>query len=318
MNKPLFDITGKRVWVAGSRGLVGSAMLRRLRDENCHLIADPHRDDLDLRDANKTRDFIDAAKPDVIILAAAKVGGIADNAANPTAFYHDNLAIQNAVINGAAQTGVQKLVFLGSSCIYPRLCLQPIMEEYLKTGDLEPTNESYARAKIAGIEQIQDLRARGHDYIAVMPCNLYGANDHFMGGDRPHVIPALMHKIYQATDRLDVWGTGTPLREFLHVDDVADGILHALRFYSDSQPLNIGSGMEISIADLVTLLCDIAAFKGQIIFDPTKPDGTPRKILDSSRMRALGWIPSIPLREGLETVWTDFVNQAQRGDYQRG
>lgn len=315
MDKPIFDIVGKRIWIAGSRGLVGSACKALFETLDCALIDDPHRDDLDLCDMRQVQMFIADQQPDAIILAAAKVGGIGDNASNPEAFYDDNITIQNAVINSAVQQRVKRLVFLGSSCIYPRDCPQPIKEEYLGTGALEQTNEAYARAKIEGIRLIRKHRRHGFDYVSVMPCNLYGSNDHFIDGLRPHVIPALMHKFYHATDTVEVWGTGMPLREFLHVDDLARAVLCVLEHYSDDLPINIGSGIEVTIRGLAETIADISGFKGSLEFDLTKPDGTPRKILDSSRMRALGWTPQINLREGLEIVWNDYVSQVPRADY---
>ena len=307
MNKAIFKIDGKRVWIAGSRGLVGAACQTKFQHMDCQIIIDPPKSDLDLRDEVAVNDFIEIQKPDVIILAAAKVGGIADNAANGDVFYTDNIQIQNAVINAAAIHNVQRLVFLGSSCIYPRNCPQPIREEYLETGDLEKTNEGYARAKIDGIRLVQKMRANGHSFISLMPCNLYGENDHFVSGVRPHVVPALMVKIKRALDNNDpyitVWGTGAPLREFMHVDDLANGIAYALEYYNGDEFLNIGSGDEVSIKDLVAMLCDIAGYTGDIKFDVSKPDGTPRKILNSSKMRGLGWSPKINLPTGLLTVW---------------
>ena len=307
MNKAIFNIDNKRVWVAGSRGLVGTACISILKRQKCVLVNDPHRTVLDLRNEGDVYDFIQQEKPDVIVLAAAKVGGIGDNAVNGDAFYHENRAIQNAVINAAAQNNVEKLVFLGSSCIYPRDCPQPIQEKYLETGALEKTNEGYARAKIEGIRLCQEHRRNGHDFISLMPCNLYGENDHFISGARPHVIPALIMKLKQAIENKDssitVWGTGKPLREFMHVDDLAGAIVHALRHYSKAEPLNVGSGSEVSINELVRVLCNISGYKGNVVFDSSMPDGTPRKILDSSKMRSLGWMPKISLQEGLSSVW---------------
>lgn len=319
MDKPLFDIKGKRIWIAGSRGLVGSACMQRFMRENCTLIPDPSRHDLDLRDAEKVDHFIATQKPDAMILAAAKVGGIMDNATNPQAFYDDNIAIQNAVLTAAARHNVEKLVFLGSSCIYPRACPQPIREEYLGSGALEQTNEAYARAKIEGIVLVQKLREQGRDFISLMPCNLYGSHDHFMDGVRPHVIPALIHKFYHADKDVEIWGSGAPLREFMHVDDLAEAIAFCLKHYSEGQHLNIGSFEEISIADLAGMVATISDFNGTIKYDTSKPDGTPRKLLDSSKINALGWRSQITLQAGLATVWNDYVaSQAQSDCYQRG
>lgn len=318
MDKPIFTIEGKRVWIAGSRGLVGAACHERFKKEPCAIIFDLPRSALDLRDANKTHQFIGDMHPDIIIMAAAKVGGIADNAAHPHDFLHENLDIQNSLIPAAACLGVSKLVFLGSSCIYPRDCPQPIREEYLGTGALEETNKAYARAKIAGIGMIKEMRLQGHDFISLMPCNLYGRHDHFIGGVRAHVIPALMHKFAQGGDIVDVWGTGEALREFMHADDLADAIVFSLKHYSSEMHLNVGTGEEISIAGLARMLADIAGFTGHIRFDSSKPDGTPRKILDSSKIRAMGWRPKISLQEGLSILWNDFSNPVPREHYRHG
>jgi GDP-L-fucose synthase len=316
-----FNIEGKRIWIAGSRGLVGSACMNRLNGENCTLIDDPHRDDLDLRHADKVDQFIGDQKPDAIILAAAKVGSLLDNDTYPAEFLNDNLKIQNSVISSAADHKVSKLVFLGSSCVYPKDIAQPIAENTLMSAPLEETNRAYAIAKIAGLEMVRAMRTQyGHDFISLMPCNLYGSHDHFMNGLRPHVIPALIHKLYHNDNGvLDVWGSGKPLREFMHADDAADAILFCLKNYSDNQHLNIGTGHEISVKDLVELLIEITGIKAKIQFDLSKPDGIYRKVLDSSRLNAMGWMPSISLREGLETVWMDYVaSQAQSACYSHG
>lgn len=321
MNKFNYDLSDKRVLIAGSRGLVGSACVKRFGMEPCAVIDEPPRATLDYRNAFQTDQFIGDEKPDVIILAAAKVGGLMDNDRYPVDFLSDNLAIQNNIINSAIRYNVERLVFLGSSCIYPKNAVQPIEEDALMTGPMEETNRAYAIAKIAGVELIKAARKQfGLDYITLMPCNLYGSNDHFMNGLKPHVIPALMHRIKDNPARLEVWGTGKPLREFMHVDDVADAICFCTKHYSDESPLNIGSGEEISIADLASTIAEISGFDGEIYFDATKPDGVFRKCLDSKRLNKLGWSPTITLQEGLQTVWNDFVavNRGQQIACQSG
>lgn len=306
MTNTVFDITGKHIWVAGSRGLVGSAITRRLQGEDVVLVNDPHKDDLDLRDQSRVREWMGDHKIDVVILAAAKVGGIEDNRMHPADFITDNLQIQTNVIGTAAALDVQKLVFLGSSCIYPKHAAQPIQENALLSGALEDTNRAYAIAKIAGIETVRAMRRQyGRDFISVMPCNLYGPNDQY-GDIRAHVIPALISKINQAKSSgagaITIWGSGTPVREFMHADDAADAIVFALRRYSGEDPLNIGTGEEITITALAQLLCDKMGFTGDIVCDESKPDGTMRKVLDSSRIYDLGWRPKISLSEGLSKL----------------
>lgn len=298
---------GKKVWVAGARGLVGSAIVRRMAGEGAVLIEDPGRALLDLRRQADVEAFVAAQSPDVIFLAAARVGGILYNATHPADFIADNLQIETNIITAAAARGVGKLVFLGSSCIYPREAPQPLKEEYLLTGPLEETNRAYAVAKLAGIELVRSYRVQhGCDFISVLPCNLYGPNDTYDAA-RSHVIPALMLKVRDAVDsnapHITLWGTGRALREFLHVDDCADAIVHLGAHYSDAMPINIGTGEDVSIADLAAMICEVAGYKGAIEYDTTKPDGTPRKVLDVTRLSAAFWKAKIPLRDGLAQVW---------------
>lgn len=292
----------ERIFVAGHKGLVGSAICRRLAaDEIVPLTAT--RAELDLADQAAVEAWLCKHEIDQIYLAAAKVGGIQANADYPAEFIHQNLAIQTNMIHAAWQTGVGKLLFLGSSCIYPRLAPQPIPEDSLLSGPLEPTNEWYAIAKIAGIKMCQAYRAQhGFDAIAVMPTNLYGPGDNF-DLQSSHVLPALIRRFHEAKETnaqsVTLWGTGTPLREFLHADDLADACVYLMKYYSDADIVNVGAGEEISILDLAELVADITGFAGRIEFDTSRPDGTPRKLLDTSRLTALGWRPSIPLRQGI-------------------
>lgn len=305
----MFDLTGARIFVAGHRGMVGSAVVRRLQSEPVAEILTAGRDEMDLRRQEKVERWFDAHRPDVVVLAAARVGGILANSTYPFDFLHDNLAIQNAVINSAAMFGVRKFLFLGSSCIYPKMAEQPIRESSLLTGPLEPTNQWYAIAKIAGIMMCDALREQhGLDFISAMPTNLYGPGDNYdLQGS--HVIPALIRKAVMArdsgADELLVWGSGTPLREFLHADDLADAVIFLLKNFSGSGPINVGSGTEISIGDLAALVADIVGFRGKLVFDSSKPDGTPRKLMDSSRLADMGWLPRIGLRDGLERTIRD-------------
>jgi len=305
-----FSLKDKVIYVAGHRGMVGSAIIRRLGREDCILLTN----DLDLRRQVDVEDWFAAHKPDVVILAAAKVGGILANAQAPAAFLYDNLMIQNNVIHAAAAQDVEKLLFLGSSCIYPKEAQQPMPEEALLTGALEPTNEAYALAKIAGIKLCQAYWGQGHDFIAAMPCNLYGSHDRF-DPVQSHVIPALMMKIHAAklagADYVEVWGSGMPLREFLYVDDLADGLLHLLRHYSGASQINIGSGKEISIRDLAQMLCDVIGFEGDLRFDATKPDGVMRKVMDSSKIHTMGWQSATDLRIGLPKMYDWYLKNIE-------
>jgi len=301
-----FSLKGKRIWVAGETGLVGRAVVRALENQDCTMLHAPHSE-LDLTVQHQTHAWLQANKPDAIFMAAAKVGGIGANSTYPADFIRDNLAIAQNVIDGAYKAGVAKLLFLGSSCIYPKMAPQPIHEDSLLTGPLEPTNEAYAIAKIAGLKMCQFYRAQfGCSYISAMPTNLYGPHDKF-DTFNSHVIPAMMIKFQNAIDANDpfveFWGTGSPLREFLHVDDLAAALIKLMEEYDDASPINVGSGQEISIRDLAYLLKDITGFAGDLRFNTAQPDGTPRKLLSSDRLRALGWSPSIGLKEGLEETW---------------
>ena len=309
-NEPLFPLAGKRVWVAGHGGMVGQALVRRLAREACQILTVP-RAELDLTRQAETEAWVARTRPDAVILAAARVGGILANASAPADFLYDNLAIAANVMRAAQTACADKLLFLGSSCIYPRLAPQPIPEAALLTGPLEPTNEAYAIAKIAGLEYARALRAQhGFDAISAMPTNLYGPGDNFDLA-WSHVLPALIRKAHEAklagAASLVIWGTGTPRREFLHVDDCADALVHLLTRYSDETPVNVGCGEDISIADLARLVCEVVGFSGEIVTDPSKPDGTPSKRLDVSRLAATGWKPSIGLREGVASTYAWYL-----------
>jgi GDP-L-fucose synthase len=302
-----FDLAGKRVWVAGHRGLVGAALVRRLQSERCEILT-ADRAMLDLRDQAAVKNWMAREKPDAIFLAAAKVGGILANASAPADFLHDNLAIELAVL-GAARD-VQKLLFLGSSCIYPRLAPQPIPEEALLTGPLEETNEAYAIAKIAGLKLAQAYRRQyGLDFISAMPTNLYGPKDNFDPASS-HVLPALIRKAHEAVQtgarEMTVWGSGTPRREFLHVDDCADALVFLMQNYSGDSHVNVGTGTDITILELAQMTARVAGFKGEVRTDPSKPDGTPRKLLDCGKLNALGWTPRIALEDGLAATYRWF------------
>ncbi len=300
----------RRIWIAGHRGMVGSAIHRNLEAKGETVIT-VNRADLDLRDQSAVTNWLRRNKPDAVIFAAAKVGGILANDTYPADFIYDNLVLETNVIHGAHEAGVDRLVFLGSSCIYPRLAPQPIKEEYLLTGPLEPTNEWYAIAKIAGIKMCQAYRKQyGRRYISVMPCNLYGPHDNF-NLQSSHVLPALMRKFHEAQlsgrDEVVVWGSGSPLREFLHVDDLAAGVVFCLDHYDEYEHVNCGSGTEQSIGDLARLVGAAVGYQGRLTFDTTKPDGTPRKLMDSTRLFAKGWKPTIGLPEGIRSTYEWFV-----------
>lgn len=302
----MLSLRNKRVWVTGHQGLVGQALLRALPATGAALLTVP-RSVLDLREQQATRYWLRQNNPDVVIIAAATVGGIGDNQARPADFIYDNLMIAANIIHESAQSDVEKLLFLGSSCIYPREAIQPIRPDALLSGPLESSNEAYAMAKIAGIKMVQSyVRQYGSRFISAMPCNLYGPSDRFDAA-RSHVIPALMMKMDQARRHhqsfIELWGTGTPLREFLHVDDLASALILLLQSYEGTEPVNIGSSQEISIADVAALMAKVTQYQGDIRFDSSRPDGTPRKILDSSVIRGLGWEPSIFLAEGLAQTY---------------
>jgi len=304
-----------KFYVAGHNGLVGSAVLRHLRAASYrNLIIHDHRE-LDLRNQQAVELMFATEKPEFVVLAAARVGGIHANSTYPADFIRDNLQIQTNIIDSAWRTGVQKLLFLGSSCIYPRLANQPIKEESLLTGPLEPTNEWYAIAKIAGIKMCQAYKRQyGFDAISVMPTNLYGPGDNF-DLDNAHVLPALIRRFHEAKKssqpEVVVWGTGTPRREFLHVDDLADACIFLLRTYSDDTPINVGCGEDISIAELAELVARTVGYTGRIVFDSTRPDGTPRKLLDTARISHLGWRPRIPLEQGIQQTYRWFLESGQ-------
>lgn len=293
-----------RIYVAGHGGMVGGAILRRLQAEGCKEILTAPSRELDLRRQADVEAFFEGRRPEYVFLAAARVGGILANDTRPAEFIYDNLAIQTNVIHAAYRHGVKKLLFLGSSCIYPKLAPQPIREEYLLTGPLEPTNEAYAVAKIAGLKMCQSYRRQyGCGFISVMPTNLYGPGDNF-DPEASHVIPALIRRFVEARESgapsVTIWGTGRPRREFLHVDDLADACVFMMDNYDGPDALNAGAGKDISIGGLAELVRELTGYKGTIEYDTSKPDGTPRKLLDVSRMDALGWRASIGLREGLE------------------
>jgi GDP-L-fucose synthase len=312
MDNSLLPAAGakRRVWIAGHRGMVGSAIIRRLAGEDVALLT-VERKDLDLREQSAVRQWVAKAKPDIIILAAATVGGILANDSYPADFLFDNLAIETNVIQAAHVANVERLVFLGSSCIYPKLAPQPISEEALLTGPLEPTNEWYAIAKIAGVKLCQAYRRQfGRRYISVMPCNLYGPNDNF-DLSTSHALPALIRKFHAAKTagkaEVAVWGTGTPKREFLYVDDLADAIAFLMDRYDEIEPINCGAGYDVTIRELAEMVGRVTGFEGALIFDRTKPDGTPRKLLDSSRLAALGWRPKTRLEDGVRAVYRWYV-----------
>jgi GDP-L-fucose synthase len=314
-----FAIAGKRVWVAGHTGMVGAALLRRLAVENCTVLT-AMRQDADLTRQAEVESWMERERPDVVVIAAARVGGILANDSYPADFLYDNLMIEANIIHAAQRTGVKRLLFLGSSCIYPRLAPQPMAEESLLTGPLEPTNEWYAIAKIAGIKLCQAYRRQhGADFISAMPTNLYGPGDNYDLATS-HVLPALIRKAHESRQRgskeLVIWGTGTPLREFMHVDDCADALVFLLKHYSADEHINVGTGEEISIRDLAQLVAEVVGFEGRIIADPSRPDGTPRKLMDTSKLHRLGWRSSIALRDGIARTYRDFLdNRAAAGDH---
>ena len=310
MSTKIFDLAGKLVYVAGHRGMVGSAIVRRLAGTGAEVIT-AGRAEVDLERQEQTERFIAARRPDVVVVAAAKVGGIHANDTYPADFISENLAIARNVVHASYQAGVTKLLFLGSSCIYPRLAPQPMREEQLLTGPLEPTNEWYAVAKIAGIKLCQAYRRQyGVDFISVMPTNLYGPGDNYHPEDS-HVVPALIRRFHQAKQdgapTVSVWGTGTPYREFLFVDDLADACVFVLEHYSGEAHLNVGAGAEVTIGQVAELVAEVVGYRGTLTFDRSRPDGMPRKLIDSSRLTALGWRASTPLREGIERTYAAFL-----------
>ena len=306
-----FDIAGKRIWVAGHRGMVGAAVVRRLAGENCEVIT-AGRDTVDLKRQAEVEAFMADAKPDAVVMAAAKVGGILANDTYPADFLYDNLMIEANIFEAAHRNGVDRFLFLGSSCIYPKFAEQPIREDSLLTGPLEPTNEWYAIAKIAGIKLAQAYRRQhGRDYISAMPTNLYGPGDNY-DLNSSHVMPALIRKAHEAkasgAKEIVVWGTGTPLREFLHADDCADALVFLLKNYSGEEHVNVGSGTDISILDLTKLVCKVVGFEGEIVHDLSKPDGTPRKLMSADKLRGMGWTPKISLEDGIRDAYDSFLS----------
>ncbi|PUZ21227.1 GDP-L-fucose synthase [Chitinophaga costaii] len=302
-----------KIYVAGHRGMVGSAIVRRLQQDGYENIIYRTSSELDLRQQAAVAAFFETERPEYVFLAAAKVGGIVANNTYRAEFLYENLMIQNNVIHAAHINGVKKLMFLGSSCIYPKLAAQPLKEEYLLTGLLEPTNEPYAIAKIAGIKMADAYRAQyGANFISVMPTNLYGTNDNY-DLQNSHVLPALIRKFHTAkvtgAPEVVIWGTGTPLREFMHADDMADACVFLMQRYNEPGPINIGIGHDISIAALAKLVQKITGYKGRLVFDTSKPDGTPRKLMDVSKLHALGWKPSIELEPGIRAVYESIKDQ---------
>jgi len=308
-----YSLKGKRVWVAGASGMVGRALCRRLESENTKEILTPTSSELDLREQTQTQRWLKETKPDMVFMAAAKVGGIMANANYPAQFLYDNLIMAANVIDGAYKAGVEKLIFLGSSCIYPKYAEQPIEETSLMTGPLEPTNAPYAVAKISGIYLCETYRREyGCNFISAMPTNLYGPGDNYHP-ENSHVIPGLIRRAHEAkitgAENLSIWGSGTPRREFLNADDCADAVIHVMKNYNAPETINIGSGEDMTIAELAKLVCKVVGYKGKLVFDTSKPDGTPRKLMSGAKLYALGWTPKITLTDGLSQAYQDFQAQ---------
>ncbi len=303
--------TSARIFVAGHRGLVGSALVRQLRRNGYTTLITATRSELELTDQAAVRNFFKEMKPEYVFLAAAKVGGIHANSTYPAEFAYSNMQIQNNIVHSSYETAVTKLCFLGSSCIYPKMAPQPMKEEYLMTAPLEPTNAPYALAKIAGITMCQSYnRQYGTNYISVMPTNLYGPNDNYHP-ENSHVLPGLIRRFHEAKEagapEVTIWGTGTPKREFLYSDDLADACIFLMKNYNDGAIVNIGSGVEVTIRELAETIQNVVAFKGDLQFDTTKPDGTPRKLVDTTKINALGWQPKVGLEEGIRMAYEDFL-----------
>ena len=310
-----FDLTGKRIFVAGHNGMAGSAIVRRLRQEPCEVLVAERRD-VDLTRQEPTENYFRSVEPDVVVMAAGRVGGILANSTYPVEFLADNLAMALNCIQASHMGGVQKLLFLGSTCIYPKFAKQPMSEDQMLTGELEPTNQWYAIAKIAGIKLCEAYhRQYGRDFISVMPTNLYGQGDNYHP-EHSHVVAALIRRFHEAkvadAPAVAIWGTGTPRREFLHVDDFADACVFILNNYSSPEFLNIGVGQDMTIAEFAQIVADVIGYQGKIAYDASKPDGTPRKLVDVSRLSALGWKARIPLREGLARAYADFLAHPTR------
>ncbi len=315
MSAKIFDLSGRRIFVAGHRGMVGSAIVRRLASIDAEVLT-AGREQVDLFKQNETERYLAANRPDVVVVAAGTVGGIYANDTYPVEFLEDNLRIAVNTIHGAHAAGVKKLLFLGSSCIYPRLTPQPMSEDSLLTGSLEPTNEWYAIAKIAGIKLCQAYRRQhGADFISVMPTNLYGPGDNYHP-ENSHVVAALIRRLHEAklsgAPSTIVWGTGKPRREFLFVDDLADACVFVLEHYSAEQHVNVGAGEDVTIADFARIVAEVVGYQGQLTFDSTRPDGMPRKFLDVSKLTAMGWRASTPLREGLAKAYADYLSGGRR------
>ena len=306
-----------KIYVAGHRGMVGSAIVRKLTSLGYTNLLTRTSTELDLRNQQQVADFFDVEKPDYVFLAAAKVGGIVANNTYRADFLYENLAIQNNIIHNSYLNKVKKLMFLGSSCIYPKLALQPLKESYLLSGYLEPTNEPYAIAKIAGIKMCEAYRAQyGCNFISVMPTNLYGTNDNY-DLVNSHVLPAMIRKFHEAKEKsapeMTLWGTGSPMREFLHADDLAEACLFLMENYNESELVNIGTGEDVTIKNLAALVKQIVGFKGEIIWDTSKPDGTPRKLMDVSKLHGLGWHHKIALEDGIKLAYQDFLKLTEAG-----
>jgi GDP-L-fucose synthase len=315
MAKTPFDMKGKRVFVAGHRGMVGAALLRRLAREDVELLSVDRRE-VDLRDQAAVSGWFAAKRPQVVFMAAAKVGGIVANDTLRAEFIYDNLIIAANVIQTAHVNGVEKLMFLGSSCIYPKLAPQPLREDSILTGPLEPTNEPYAIAKIAGVKMVEAYRSQyGSDFINVMPTNLYGPGDNYHP-EYSHVVAALIRRFHEAklsgAPELAVWGTGTPRREFLYVDDMADACVHLMKTYSGDELVNVGTGEDITIAEFARVVARTVGYAGAISFDPSRPDGTPRKLLDVSRLAKLGWKASTSLEDGIRLAYRAYLNETKQ------
>jgi GDP-L-fucose synthase len=306
-----FSLDGKRVWVAGHRGMAGSAVVRRLAAERCQLVS-VGREQLDLRNQGAVEAWMQTMRPQVVVVAAATVGGIVANDSRPAEFIYDNLAIQTNIVHGAWRSGVEKLLFLGSSCVYPKLAAQPLTEDALLTGPLEPTNQWYAIAKIAGIKMCQAYRRQyGCDFISAMPTNLYGPGDNY-DLRQGHVVAALQVKIHQAKQSgaptMEIWGSGTPRREFLYVDDLADALVFMIKRYSEEVHLNVGTGSDVTIRELAELIAKVAQYQGTFVYDRSKPDGTPRKVMDVGRLTALGWKAKTSLERGIKQAYEAYAN----------
>jgi len=306
-----YDLKGRRIVIAGYCGMVGAGLARRLEAENCEIIP-LGRAQADLINQSQAHEFIAKEKPDVVIIAAAKVGGILANSTYPAEFLYDNLMIATNLIHASHLADVNRLLFLGSSCIYPKMAPQPIGEDSLLTGPLEPTNEWYAIAKIAGIKLVESYRKQyGRSYVSGMPTNLYGPGDNF-DLKTSHVLPALIRKAHQAklakASSIEIWGTGSPMREFLHVDDCADALVHTLKHFDEDEHINIGSGSDLTILDLTQLVCRVVGFEGEIVKDSSKPDGTPRKLMGADKLKKLGWTPKISLEDGIASTYQWYLN----------